>query len=113
LKLRLPSDIEGGLLIFGAVVIITVIQLYFMKKVAYSSKRSYRDECLGTGGTWVPNEDTDDPCCVLSSTSGKGVSTSGMPLCEGELSADSFCPEVCKNDPGSAQCPPGCPSMRV
>jgi len=37
---RQRSDFEGGLILFAAVIGITVVQLYFMKKVAYASTKT-------------------------------------------------------------------------
>ena len=60
MRLRLPTDLEGGLLLFMIVVAITFIQLYFFKAKAAAARVDYKAVCKQAGGKW-----TVDNCCAL------------------------------------------------
>lgn len=112
MKLRLPGDFQGGIMIFVLLLGITIVELYFVKKAYRStvSGGSAQQRCNAAGGDWHPNEDTNDPCCLLP----KGVSHSeiDVPKCEGKLDQTSYCPEVCWNEPSSAMCKGMCTGMK-
>lgn len=111
MKLKLPGDITGGLMIFGIMFAVAIIELYLLKNVKAfrASETPAQFVCNSLGGDWHPNEDTDDPCCLLP----KGANSAGVPECEGNLTSQSYCPEVCKNEPGSAFCKGMCTGMKV
>jgi hypothetical protein len=107
MKLRLPSDLEGGLLLFVIVVGITAVQLYFFSKVRANlgeAKWAPRRQCEQAGGKWIPNEDTNDPCCKDPDMSYKG------PTCGGGKRPARYddCDEACRFDPNSGFCTEAC-----
>lgn len=89
MKLRLPTDLEGGLGIFAILLGITIVQLYIVRKANFSivslfkAKSPAEFACLGVGGKWYPNADSRDPCCMLPR--GVRIDTDGVPVCRGIL----------------------------
>lgn len=90
MKFRLPTSLEGGLGIFAILLGITIIQLYIVRKAnlasiwsIFKAKSPAEFACLGVGGKWYPNADSNDPCCMLPK--GAKVDTDNVPVCMGEL----------------------------
>jgi len=90
MKMKLPSDLMGGLMIFGVAIVMFFVMRQFVKAnqasifSIFDAKSPQEFACRGVGGKWYPNADSNDPCCMLP----KGVreiDVDGVPICLGRL----------------------------
>lgn len=111
MKLRLPSDLEGGLGIFAIIIGVTVIELYLAKRMALAASSiippgSFSlnppkvssdefDSCSKAGGRWRGNVDSSEGCCEEPTE----PSLTNVDIC-----TPPDIREVCSGDPSSALC---------
>jgi len=104
LNLKAPSDLMGGLLIFGiAIAMFFVMRALYKPRALLGEGKTHnpvKKECEKSGGEW--NNDPEDPCCK-----DPGEHYTGWVCSGGKKKGYPFnknCFGACGNDPTSRMC---------
>ena len=82
-KLVLKSEFTGGIVMFGIMFAIAILQLYIFKnlKVFKSKYQSSKEMCEDAGGEWTGDRNPEDPCCYQPSIN----MPASVPMCQGSV----------------------------